>query len=308
MAVVKTRLVIGFSIAACALALIALDVVMDSAAFMTAMVGLCTAVAMYEFYVMVEHKKVKTFAGIGILAALLLIFGEYLLNNQRLLGKWEYANMTLLLLFLVVFGLFLARMMHGEVKDSLFSLAVTVFGIFYIWGLASFILRLRFLHLDLGGGETVDVGVFLIVLLIAVSKLNDSFAFFAGRFLGRNKLAPKISPGKTVEGLFGGLAGGTLGAVAVYMIFPEAAYFSVEFYVVFAVLVGLSSHLGDLSESMLKRDVGVKDSAALFPEAGGFLDLIDGLLFASPVAYFITVFMCRTHFASLTEIGMSSQR
>jgi phosphatidate cytidylyltransferase len=301
MSAVRTRLVIGLSIAGVALGLIIVDWLLDAAWAMTVMVAFCTSVALHEFYTMVRHKNIYPLWYIGIPLAVLMLFGEYFINHFQQLGKWHFAHLQLLVLFIGVFLIFLVRMIRQKVEKSLADIAVTVFGIIYIWGLSSFILRLRFLKIcvvsnNVGPDIYVDVGMFLILLLIVVAKLNDSTAYFVGRSLGKRKLAPKISPNKSVEGLVGGLIGGIAGAFVVYSIFPEGRLFGPVFVLVFALLVGAASHLGDLAESMLKRDVGVKDSAALFPEAGGFLDLIDGLLFASPVAFFVTVFLSTARF------------
>ncbi len=119
-----------------------------------------------------------------------------------------------------------------------------------------------------------------VVLLFVVTWANDTLAYFAGRFLGKRPLAPRISPKKTWEGFWGGAAGSVLGALAV------KALFIPELSVPAAVLVGAGGAvlgpLGDLSESMLKRAAGVKDSGRVIPGHGGLLDRIDAVLFVAP--------------------------
>ena len=119
-----------------------------------------------------------------------------------------------------------------------------------------------------------------VVLLFVVTWANDTLAYFAGRFLGKRPLAPRISPKKTWEGFWGGAAGSVLGALAV------KALFIPELSVPAAVLVGAGGAvlgpLGDLSESMLKRAAGVKDSGKVIPGHGGLLDRIDAVLFVAP--------------------------
>jgi phosphatidate cytidylyltransferase len=125
----------------------------------------------------------------------------------------------------------------------------------------------------------------LLVFLYAVVFGNDAAAYFSGRAFGRLKLAPSISPGKTVEGFLGGIVGGVLLGIACSRILPcglslgEAAGFG--------TLVAIAAVFGDLSKSMLKRSAHVKDSGKLLPGHGGVLDRLDGLLFAGPLLYFL---------------------
>ena len=119
-----------------------------------------------------------------------------------------------------------------------------------------------------------------VVLLFIVTWANDTLAYFTGRFLGKRPLAPRISPKKTWEGFWGGAAGSVLGSLAV------KALFLPNLSVPAAVLVGAGAAvlgpLGDLSESMLKRAAGVKDSGRVIPGHGGLLDRIDAVLFVAP--------------------------
>jgi phosphatidate cytidylyltransferase len=125
-------------------------------------------------------------------------------------------------------------------------------------------------------------GRLLVLLLIAVAKMTDNGALFAGRLWGRHKLAPKISPAKTVEGVCGGLAVGVLTAV---LLGPWCTRGQPGFFLLFGVTVSLLAVLGDLAESWVKRRAGVKDSGSLLPGIGGVLDLMDSVLLAAPVGY-----------------------
>ena len=118
---------------------------------------------------------------------------------------------------------------------------------------------------------------------------GDISAYYVGSYLGRRKLSPAISPGKTVEGAMGGLAANLLaGAIGKYFFLPALAWGPV---LVFAVVAGIAGQAGDLFESEMKRSSKIKDSGGLLPGHGGFLDRIDALLFASPVAYLFIVFI-----------------
>jgi phosphatidate cytidylyltransferase len=125
-----------------------------------------------------------------------------------------------------------------------------------------------------------DAGWQWVVLLFVVTWANDTFAYFTGRFLGRRPLAPRISPKKTWEGFWGGAAGSVGGALAVkFLLLPGL---SVRAAVVLGAGAAVFGPIGDLSESMLKRAAGVKDSGKIIPGHGGLLDRIDAVLFVAP--------------------------
>jgi phosphatidate cytidylyltransferase len=125
-----------------------------------------------------------------------------------------------------------------------------------------------------------DAGWKWVVLLFVVTWANDTFAYFTGRFLGRRPLAPRISPKKTWEGFWGGAAGSVGGALAVKFLFLPGL--SVQAAVVLGAGAAVLGPIGDLSESMLKRAAGVKDSGKIIPGHGGLLDRIDAVLFVAP--------------------------
>ena len=125
-----------------------------------------------------------------------------------------------------------------------------------------------------------DAGWQWVVLLFVVTWANDTFAYFTGRFLGKRPLAPRISPKKTWEGFWGGAAGSVGGALAVKLLFLPSL--SVRAAVVLGAGAAVLGPIGDLSESMLKRAAGVKDSGKIIPGHGGLLDRIDAVLFVAP--------------------------
>jgi phosphatidate cytidylyltransferase len=154
--------------------------------------------------------------------------------------------------------------------------ALTLLGAVYLGGLGGSIAALRIM-------PPLAEGPLRIVLLLAIVMAADTAAYFVGRALGRHKLAPAISPGKTVEGAVGGVAGGVLGAWAVS---AAGLRLPAAHVVVLGVLVTLFAIAGDLLESLLKRWAGVKDSGRLFPGHGGMLDRLDSLLFGAAVLYY----------------------
>ncbi len=122
----------------------------------------------------------------------------------------------------------------------------------------------------------------LVIYLIALVAMADSGAYFAGKAFGKNKLAPELSPGKTREGMFGGLIGATLLSIlgAWYFALPIQDWF---YFIVLSMIVAVMSVAGDLFESLMKREVGLKDSGNILPGHGGMLDRVDGLLAALPI-------------------------
>ncbi len=124
-----------------------------------------------------------------------------------------------------------------------------------------------------------------ILFLVLVIALNDTGAYFTGRTVGKRKLAPSVSPSKTVEGFVGGLVVGVVAAAVMALVPPWLGTIDLVPALVVAGVVGILSPLGDLSESMIKRSLGVKDMGSVLPGHGGMLDRIDGFLFAVPAIY-----------------------
>jgi phosphatidate cytidylyltransferase len=172
------------------------------------------------------------------------------------------------------------------------NLALTALAIVYVGGLIGAMVQLRLLS---GGpwGSDGRWGMLALISLIATVKMSDIGQYTVGRLIGRHKLAPAVSPGKTWEGAAGGLAFAIVaalclpwghGAAAASGAAPMEINIALS-ATIFAIVVAIAGMLGDLAESMLKRDAGVKDSSTWMPGFGGVLDLLDSLLGAAPVAY-----------------------
>jgi phosphatidate cytidylyltransferase len=166
---------------------------------------------------------------------------------------------------------------RGADYESVSAAAATLLGAVYVGALGGTIGALRLL-------TPVDEGPWRILLLLAVIMASDTLAFFVGHALGRRKLAPSVSPGKSVEGAVGGVFGGVLGALVVrHLGLPDVPLLHAA---ALGAVVAAMGIVGDLDESLLKRWAGVKDSGALFPGHGGMLDRLDSLLFGAPVLYY----------------------
>ncbi|MCL6478108.1 MAG: phosphatidate cytidylyltransferase [Peptococcaceae bacterium] len=134
--------------------------------------------------------------------------------------------------------------------------------------------------------RTLAGGMVWILVMLAGTWAGDTAAYVVGKKMGRRKLAPQLSPGKTVEGALGGIGGSVLGALVVYLIYRPAPLYAV---VVLGALVGLFGLLGDLFESSLKRTAGLKDTSRIIPGHGGVLDRFDSMIFTAPAVYYFIV-------------------
>ena len=161
------------------------------------------------------------------------------------------------------------------------DISVSFMGFFYIVWLLGFILKINYFP-DIDGRK-------FLFLLIVTTKFTDMFAYFTGKKFGKIKLCPRISPNKTVEGALGGFAGSVLSATLFTHFFMDEL--SMTYALVIGTIMGIAGQLGDLAESLLKRDAGVKDSSKRFPGLGGVLDVLDSIFFTAPVMYFFMKFI-----------------
>ena len=143
-----------------------------------------------------------------------------------------------------------------------------------------------------GSSINPQPGLYLFIWLLTLVWAFDIGAFLSGKLIGRTKLAPKISPNKTWEGVFGGLTLAVLSGLGISFWISANLDAEIALYhsIILSILIGIVSQLGDLVVSKLKRMADVKDSGTLLPGHGGLLDRIDGLLFAAPVFYFYLIF------------------
>jgi phosphatidate cytidylyltransferase len=142
-----------------------------------------------------------------------------------------------------------------------------------------------------------DAGFFYLIFVVACTFLNDTGAYFVGRWKGKRKLIPRISPGKTVEGTVGGILSSTITGWIVNLIFRSPLEH--HWALIFGFIVGFVALLGDLIESLIKRSAGVKDSGIILPGHGGILDRFDSLILVFPVSYYLIIIYYWSKGASL---------
>jgi phosphatidate cytidylyltransferase len=189
-------------------------------------------------------------------------------------------TVAVMILLALTGGVIWAR---GTTGKPLVTLALTVTGIVYP-ALVTYMYPIRYHDYAIGARE----GTILLMLPILLTWATDTGAYFFGRALGRHKLIPSVSPAKTVEGAIGGVVVAVVAAwlYVMFLLEPFAQLSMVPVgLVVFAIVISVVAQIGDLAESLFKRDAGVKDSSRLLPGHGGILDRFDSLLFVLPVAY-----------------------
>ena len=236
-------------------------------------VALLAALGTGEYYAMAKEKGVEAERTFGMLASAFIVVASC----------WGRFNHLLLAFFAALGILATLHILRG--RHSLLGLAVSAFGLLYVgFAGAHFVL----LH------RIAQEGPALVMLLVVAVVSSDSGAYFVGRMIGRHKLAPTVSPNKTREGAVGGVIAASIGCVVLWIVLERWKLGTISpisgwLFAVVGAFLSVTAQLGDLMESMLKRDAGVKDSGTIFPGHGGVLDRCDGFLFAAPTLYYMFV-------------------
>lgn len=231
-------------------------------------VALLIGVGLYEFYSLVGKKGIFVYKHFGTVLGVIVPVLVHL-NSGGFLIDMEPFYIVLACLFIVII-----QFIRKTSRDALSAMSVTMFGILYISWFFSFLIKIKFL----------PYGAALAAFVILVTKSGDVGAYIIGSAMGRHALIPRISPKKSKEGMAGGLIFSLAAAVASRALLPfQLTPFQL---ISLGLLLGLVGQIGDLSESLMKRDCGVKDSGKGLPGLGGVLDMIDSLLFTVPMFYF----------------------
>jgi phosphatidate cytidylyltransferase len=233
-----------------------------------ALVALACAIGLAELFAMLAAGGIAAFPILGQFCAFILYLSIAIPVAQLLPPRFPAVTVLI-----AAAALLRAKAMPTSVPAA----AGTLFAASYVGVLGGTIAALRTI-------EPVADGAWRVTMLLAIVMTSDTFAYFAGSAFGRHKLAPLVSPGKTVEGLAGGLVGGIVAALVVRYL--GLSWIPVAAAIALGIVVAAFGVTGDLVESLLKRWSGVKDSGHLFPGHGGMLDRLDSLLFGAPVLYY----------------------
>lgn len=193
------------------------------------------------------------------------------------------AMLVLALVFLLLMGFEALR--FQQPGHSMESLGAEFFIVTYAGVLLTFLVQLRWV----AGSQ---IGYLALGSVVVVPKAGDIGGYFLGKFFGRAKLIPKLSPGKTWMGGLGALLGAALGSLVWFegigpLMRADGKPAPIVWVIVYGGVIGVVGLIGDLCESLIKRDTGQKDSAELLPEFGGMLDVVDSVIYASPMAYLL---------------------
>lgn len=246
---------------------------------LAALLAIMGGLAALEFFRMIEGKRVVPLRIPGVVLAVALV-----VTAAASAERGPEASGFVLLVTLALLAIAGAAIWERGVEgEPILAVSTTVTGALYTGGLLSFGLYLR--HLPGHAGHWH--GTALVFFPVLLTWASDTFAYFAGRAWGTRKLIPHVSPGKTVQGALGAVVGTVAVAIGYAFLlarFPTYRPNLVE-AAAFGLLISVTAQLGDLVESLFKRDAGVKDSGTLFPGHGGALDRLDSLLYTLPLAY-----------------------
>ncbi|MCU0788396.1 MAG: phosphatidate cytidylyltransferase [Verrucomicrobia bacterium] len=251
--------------------------------FFAAMV-LLAAAGLHEFYGMVSRRGLRCFRWLGLVGGVLLMVGTFLHCTGRLgiHGSPSRVNdFEASFLILFVLGLCLRHLFDPRAKEGLVTIAVTLFGLMYVPYLLNFIQKINYFPVLTPGD-----GAFYVVYFIVVTKFSDMGAYVTGSLIGRHKMIPRISPAKTWEGFGGAIVFSTAASLGFAHLWQRYLLgMTWSHAAILGVVLSVGAVIGDLIESLFKREAGVKDSGTLFPGIGGILDLLDSLLFNAPLMY-----------------------
>lgn len=238
-------------------------------------------VAEFEFIAMLKKKGYALQKGLIFLCGVILPAAAY----------FGFVYFSIVAAAIIITTLLL-MLMQERGGDVLSQTALNLLVIIYLGWFLSHAILLR----NIGDSEYMrlvgeydqglrDSGFFYVIFVVTCTFLNDTGAYYIGKWKGRRKLSPEISPGKTVEGTLGGIITAIVTAGIVNLVFKSPLPYFFAF--VFAFIVSLAAIFGDLFESMIKRTAGVKDSGAILPGHGGILDRFDSLILVFPVSFYL---------------------
>ncbi len=238
------------------------------------LVSMTVGLGLFEFYRMMRAKGLRPYRLLGVASGMLLIWSRSPI----------IAADTNMLFALILLALMTSELFRRDTRYAVYHLATTLFGVVYVGWLGAHLVLLRELPHSLVPSRAYADGWVYVFFALIVSWTTDTAAYFVGSRWGRTPLAPRISPKKSVEGGLGGLVCGTLAGGAIALWRPDIL--SVPAGLGVACAASLAGQAGDLVESLIKRDVHIKDSSQTLPGHGGILDRLDAVLFAVPVVYY----------------------
>ena len=234
-----------------------------------------------EFYGLAEKRGLACFKFSGLIGGALLMVGTFMELTGKIGTQGSPARVNDFengFIILFVLGLCVRQLASKSNASGITAIAVTLFGLMYVPWLLNFVQKINFF-------PNVD-GKYFVLYFILVTKFSDMGAYAIGSLIGKHKMIPRISPGKTWEGFGGAIFLSTVSSL-VFVHFLGGKMFGMNWIhaIILGVVLSSTAVVGDLIESLFKREAGVKDSGEFFPGIGGILDLLDSLLFNAPIMY-----------------------
>ena len=271
----KIRILLGLTMLAAVLGVLWVDHHLEAS-------GRCVALPLTVLLIVGAYKGFRELAQMAaaIRVKLLVVSGTVSTIALAAIPFWwrlispgePTGRIVLMVLGLILLAVFVEQMVRSRTDNAVQSVACTVLALTYVGAGLAMILAMRLVY-----------GMAMLVVFLAGVKFTDIGAYFVGSAIGRHKLIPWLSPGKSWEGLIGGLIVGAAAAVCVHWALDVPIMTSWQ-AALFGIAMGMAGQLGDLCESLLKRSAQVKDSGNVLPEYGGILDILDSPLLAAPVA------------------------
>lgn len=274
-----------------------LYIVLTKPVALLGLMALLTALASHEFYGLARVKgyRPQIFTGTSFAVLIAMTFGKIrifslLAESSSALAGYELMTMLLIASTVCIMAIELFRGLPNPIENissTLFGIVYPAIGVGSVYGIYEFFVSM---NVDKESFDIIPPGYFITVMLAAI-WISDSAAYFVGRAWGKHKLFERVSPKKKWEGAVAGL----IAAITVWLIAPNILYqfslFSNVSLLIFGLITGIIGPIGDLAESLLKRDAGVKDSSTLIPGHGGILDRLDSIMFVAPaILFFLEMF------------------
>ena len=250
--------------------------------FFLIIMAFLAAAGLTEFYGMVGKLGHQCYAGWGVVGGVLLLAATFVdISGEMGLraGPSRVNDFESSFFILFVLGLCIRQFLSRHTTTGIVAISTTLFGLMYVPWLLNFIQKINFFTPNVEGH-------YYLLYFVLVTKFSDCGAYAVGSLIGKHKMIPRISPGKTWEGF----AGAVLAAMAASVVFAYLAGAHLQgmtqgHAVILGAILSVGAVVGDLIESLFKREAGLKDSGRFFPGIGGILDLLDSLLFNAPLMY-----------------------
>jgi phosphatidate cytidylyltransferase len=236
-----------------------------------------------EFYGMAQKLNYSCYAGWGVCGGVLMILFTFVCISGEFRPAVTPSRMNdreTMIIVLFVLSLCVRQFMSRRVSTGILAISTTLFGFMYVPWLLNFIQKINFF------GQAGVEGAYYVLYFVLVTKFSDCGAYAVGSLIGKHKMIPRISPGKTWEGFGGAIVVSTAASVIFARLAgAHLAGMTLMHSIILGIILSLAAVVGDLIESLFKREAGLKDSGHFFPGIGGILDLLDSLLFNAPIMY-----------------------